>query len=229
MTIYILSLFPEMFEGPFKHSILKIAQIKERVTIRMVNIRDFGIGNHKTVDDKPYGGGTGMIMRVDVLDNAIQSVKKNISKDNSVKTVLLDARGKTFNQSLAKKYSKLDNLILIAGHYEGVDERVNKLIDESVSIGDYVLTGGEIPAMVLTDAIVRLIPGVLKKGVTDSESFSSPTERITLEHPHYTRPRIYKNMKVPEILLAGNHSRTKEWKDTQAIKRTKRERPDLLQ
>lgn len=226
MTIFILTLFPEMFDGPFQHSIVKIAQQNDLVDIRLVNIRDFGIGKHKIVDDKPYGGGTGMILRIDVLDKALKSVDAQIPKEASKKTVLMDARGKTLTQGIVTDMSKLDVLVLVAGHYEGFDERVVSLVDESISIGDYVLTGGEIPAMVITDAVVRWIPGVLKEGVTERESFSSGNS--LLEHPHYTRPRVYKDMQVPEILLAGDHAKTTNWKLDQATKKTKKVRPDLL-
>lgn len=203
MKISILTLFPEMFVGPFEHSIIKRAQEKGKVTIDLVNIRNFGIGRHKIVDDKPYGGGVGMILRVDVIDKALAKFKNR-------RIVLLDARGRTFDQKKARELAKLDHLILIAGHYEGVDERVKEyLVDESLSIGNYVLTGGEIPAMVVVDSVVRLIPGVLEKPqATKLESFSENN----LEHPQYTRPQIYKNWKVPQVLLSGNHKAIEQWR-----------------
>lgn len=211
MRISILTLFPEMFKGPFEHSIIKRAQQKKKVEIELVNIRDFGIGQHRIVDDKPYGGGVGMLMRVDVIDKALTSIKNEKENIKNRRVVLLDARGKTFDQKKARELAKLDHLILIAGHYEGVDERVKNLVDESISIGNYVLTGGEIPAMVIVDSVVRLIPGVLEKAqATQYESFSQLS--TTVEYPQYTRPRIYKKWQVPQVLLSGNHKKIKEWR-----------------
>lgn len=223
MKISILTLFPQMFEGPFDHSIVKNAREKKLVSINFINIRDFGIGRHKTVDDKPYGGGRGMILRVDVLENAILSAKdKNLTKGEQ-KVVLLDPRGKTFNQRKAISLSKLKHLILICGHYEGIDERVRKFVDEEISIGDFIVTGGEIPAMLITDAIIRLIKGTLDEEVTRNESFSPH-----LEHPQYTRPQNYKNLKVPKILLSGNHKKIEEERQETSRKITRKLRPDLL-
>lgn len=209
MKISILTLFPEMFEGPFEHSIIKRAQQKKKVKIEFINIRNFSIGRHKIVDDKPFGGGVGMVLRVDVIDRAISNIKKG-------RIILLDPRGKTFNQKKARELAKLDHLIFIAGHYEGVDERVRKyLVDESLSIGNYVLTGGEIPAMVIVDSIVRLIPGVLAKPeATSQESFAISN---LLEHPQYTRPQTYKNWKVPKVLLTGNHKKIEAWKKAKSL------------
>lgn len=228
MTISILTLFKEMFAGPFDHSIVKIAQKNKLVKINLVNIRDFGLGKHKIVDDKPYGGGNGMIVRVDVLHKAIlHAVSKKRRKKTRV--VLLDARGEKFTQKKAIELSKVDHLILIAGHYEGVDERVTHFVNETLSIGDYVLTGGEIPAMVITDAVVRVIKGVLKKSATESESFSrAEDKKAYLEYPQYTRPRVYKNLKVPDVLLLGDHKKSNEWKDLQSKLITKKLRPDLI-
>src|SRR5258708_6589303 len=176
MKITILTLFPEMFVGPFDHSIIKHAKEKGLVEIVYKNIRDFGIGKHKIVDDKPYGGGVGMVMKVDVLDTAISSVKdKKLSKQQQ-KVALLDPHGKQFGQTKAREYVELQHLILLCAHYEGVDERVRTLIDEEISIGDFVVTGGEIPAMLITDAVVRLLPEVLRKDSTHNESFSIPHE-----------------------------------------------------
>lgn len=218
MKISILTLFPEMFSGPFDYSIINRAKEKGLVEIKFVNIRDFGIGRHKMVDDKPFGGGVGMILRVDVIDKALKKVKRGKSKGESQKTILLDARGKTFTQNKARELAKLDQLILIAGHYEGVDERVKKkLVDETVSIGDYILTGGEIPTMVIVDCVVRLIPGVLAKPeATKFESFST---KSYLEHPQYTRPQVYRSWSVPEILLSGNHKKIGEWKIKEKFRR----------
>lgn len=230
MKISILTLFPEMFAGPFDHSIIKRAQGKKLIDIELVNIRNFGIGKHKLVDDTPYGGGAGMVLRVDVIDKAITSSKcppkARPAKGGKVKSskckervILLDPRGKTFTQPKAKEFAKSDHLILIAGHYEGIDERVKQyLVDEAISIGDYILTGGEIPAMVLVDAVVRLIPGVIKKESRTNESFSKPK---TLEYPQYTKPQVYKRKKVPEILLSGNHKAIDEWRKEQSLISTK--------
>ncbi|MBI4078683.1 MAG: tRNA (guanosine(37)-N1)-methyltransferase TrmD [Candidatus Levybacteria bacterium] len=223
MKISILSLFPEMFIGPFGHSILKRAKEKNAVTINIVNIRDFGIGKHKTVDDKPYGGGAGMVLRVDVIDKAVQSVRCN--KECQEQVILLDPQGKPFIQTTARKFSKKEHLILVCGHYEGVDERVRGLVDLEISIGDYILTGGELAAMVVTDAIVRLLPGVL--GKKESEKIES-FEKKLLEYPQYTRPQAYKNISVPKELLLGNHKAIASWRDKQARARTKIRRPDLL-
>lgn len=225
MKISILTLFPEMFVGPFDHSIIKHAKEKKLVDIDFVNIRDFGQGKHKTIDDKPYGGGVGMVMKVDVLDQAIQSAKDQRLKTNEQqRIILLDPRGKPFTQKKAQELSKLNHLILICGHYEGIDERVRDLIDEEISLGDFVLTGGEIPAMAIADSVVRLIPEVLKQDATTFESFS----KSTLEYPQYTNPRIYKDKKVPEVLLSGNHQKIASWKEKTALQITKKNRPDLL-
>ena len=223
MKITVLTLFPQMFEGPFSHSIVKRAIEKKLVEIEFVNIRNFGEGSHQVVDDKPYGGGTGMILRVDILNKALQSIKqKNILKKNE-KTVLLSPHGKNFVQNEALKLSKLKHLILVCGHYEGVDARFDNFIDEKYSIGDFITTGGEIPAMLIIDSIVRLIPEVLKKGVTSSESFSD-----ILEYPQYTKPQNYKNLSVPKVLLSGNHKKIQEFKDETAKKITLKLRPDLI-
>lgn len=223
MKISILTLFPEMFQGPFDYSIIKNAQEKKKVIIEFINIRDFGIGRHKVVDDKPYGGGHGMILRVDVLDAAISKAKGENPQAFGQKVILLSPHGKTFNQKKAREFSKLKHLILVCGRYEGVDERVKKSIDEELSIGDFVVTGGEVPAILITDAIVRLIDGVLKEGVTANESFSP-----LLEYPQYTKPSTYKNLKVPSILLGGNHGKIKDWRDNEALIATSKLRPDLL-
>ena len=210
-----------MFEGPFDHSIIKRARDKKIVDINYVNIRDFGIGRHKIVDDKPYGGGKGMILKVDVLERAIGKTKNPASR--SQKVILLTPTGKTFNQKIAKKLSGLKHLILVCGHYEGVDKRIEKFVDEKLSLGDFIVTGGEIPAMLIVDAVVRLIKGVLKEGVTSRESFSP-----YLEYPQYTRPRRYKNLQVPKVLLTGNHKKIADWQDIQSIKNTLINRSDLL-
>jgi tRNA (guanine37-N1)-methyltransferase len=223
MRIDILTLFPKMFSGPFDESIIKRAQDKGLVEIKIHDLRAYGAGERRTVDDRPYGGGIGMILRVDIIDKAISKLKTG---NKGTKVILLDATGKKFTQVLAKGLSKTKHLILIAGHYEGFDHRVHeKLVDEVISIGDYVLTGGELPAMVMADAIVRLIPGVLeKKGATKLESFSDPN---ILEFPQYTRPESYKSWKVPKVLLSGNHKNIEKWRKEESVKKTKTVRPDL--
>lgn len=223
MKISILTLFPQMFKGPFEHSIVKKAIEKKKVAINFIDIRDMGIGKHKTVDDKPYGGGKGMMLRVDVLDKAIEKVKDENFNRKSQRIILLDPQGKTFDQKKAKELAKLRHLILICGHYEGVDQRVEKFIDEKISVGDFITTGGEIPAMLITDAVVRLLKGVLKEGVINEESFSP-----YLEYPQYTRPRVYKKLSVPKILLSGNHGKIKGWREKVLLENTKKLRPDLL-
>lgn len=214
-----------MFAGAFNNSILKIAQEKKLVKIDFVNIRDFGVGKHNTVDDTPYGGGAGMVMRVDVIANAITSLKLKVKSSKlKERIILLDPQGKTFNQKKAKTLSKIDHLIFVCGRYEGVDERVRDLVDEEISIGDYVLTGGEIPTMAIIDSVVRLLPGVITKESTENESFSTQL----LEYPQYTRPPIFNNKSVPSILLSGDHKKILEWRKIQAISKTKKRRPDLL-
>lgn len=210
MKIDILTLFPNMFEGPFNESIIKRSLDKSLVEIKIYDLRKWGLDDRRTVDDKPYGGGPGMILRVDIIDTAISNLRSKI-KDPKSKIILLDATGEKFNQQKAIQLSKLEHLILIAGHYEGVDHRIHEhLVDEIISIGDYVLTGGELPAMVIVDSIVRLIPGVVgKKESIIEESHSKPGYT---EYPQYTRPDNYKGWKVPEVLLSGNHKKIKNWR-----------------
>ena len=230
MVFSILTLFPDMFAGPFSESIIKRAIDKKLVTISYVNIRDFAVDKYKTVDDHPYGGGAGMVMRIDVGERALKRITYHVSRiKGKTKIILLDPRGKTLTQKKALELSKLDHCILLCGHYEGVDERVRSLVDEEISIGDYVLTGGEIPAMVLVDSVVRLIPQVLKNpDATKFESFS-PALSTILEYPQYTRPPIWNKKKVPSILLSGNHKKIQEWQERMAKKITKTHRPDLMQ
>jgi len=213
-----------MFKGPFDESILRRAQDKGLVEIKIHNLRNWATDERGTVDDRPFGGGPGMLLKPEPVFNAVEDIKKT-SKRKNVKTILLTPQGPPFNQKTAQRLSKLENIILICGHYEGVDERIRKhLVDEEISIGDYVLTGGELPAMVITDSIVRLIPNVLEKEeATKSESFST-----LLEHPQYTRPEDFRGLKVPEILLSGNHQKIEKWREEQALKKTKKRRPDLL-
>lgn len=226
MKITILTLFPEMFSGPFSESIIKNAQQKELVTITLRNIRDFGEGAHKVVDDTAYGGGVGMVMRVDIVHKAIEAVKiPNVRE----KVILMAAAGETFSESKARNYAELDHLIIICGHYEGIDERILHYIDEEISIGDFVTTGGEIPAMLITDAVVRLLPGVLKPEATQNESFTLTNNTVKLlEHGHYTRPVSYDGYNVPEILLSGNHKKIETWRREESERKTRKNRPDLL-
>lgn len=228
MTISILTLFPEMFTGPFSHSIMKRAQEKEKVTINFINIRDFGIGKHQEVDDTPYGGGVGMVLKVDVLHQAILQAKALVEENTKQQIVLMSATGATFNQAKAKTFAELDHLIIICGHYEGVDERIKEYIDEEVSIGDFILTGGELPSMLITDAVVRLLDGVITEGATEDESFAQQSGETLLEYPHYTKPAEYNGSVVPEILRSGDHPKIAAWRKDQARALTKKIRPDLL-
>ncbi len=223
MKIDVLTIFPEMFEGPFRESMIKRAQEKKLVEIKIHDLRDWAEDKHKTVDDKPFGGGPGMVIKVEVIDKALKALKTD-----KTKVILLTPQGKTFKQKVAKKLSKLGHIIMICGHYEGFDERIREhLVDEEISIGDYVLTGGEIPAMVIVDSVARLLPGVVgnEKSVKD-ESFSPPAGG--LEYPQYTRPAKYKGWQIPEVLLSGDHEKIKKWRKEQAEKRTRLKRPDLL-
>ncbi len=222
MKIEILTLFPEMFKGPFNESILNRAQAKGLTKIKIHNLRKWTKDKHQTVDNRPFGGGTGMILMVEPIYQALKELRQK-----ETKVILLTPQGKTFKQAMAKKLAKEKHLIFICGHYEGVDERIRKhLVDEEISIGDYVLTGGELPAMIVVDTIVRLIPGVLKKEeAVKNESFSTKL----LEYPQYTRPANFKGWQVPEILLSGNHQEIKEWRKKKAKEKTKQRRPDLLQ
>ena len=229
MKISILSLFPAMFVGPFDHSIIQRAREKKLVEIEYINIRDHGIGKHKVVDDKPYGGGIGMVLKVDVIDTVLSTIKDENLKPEQEKVILLGAHGQKFTQGKAQELTTLQHIILLCGHYEGIDERAKTFIDEEISIGDFITTGGEIPAMLITDAVIRLLPGVLKPDATAYESFSLIHGNSTLlEFPHYTTPQEYKGMKVPDILLSGNHKEIKQWREIQAIEMTKKLRPDLL-
>ncbi len=224
MRIDILTLFPEMFQNVLGESMLKIAREKELVSFHLHNIRDFSNDKHRCVDDKPYGGGAGMVMKPEPVFNAVEAVEL---LDDAVSTkILLTPQGETFNQGIADNLSKKTRLMIICGRYEGFDERIRSGIDAiEISIGDYVLTGGEIPAMVVIDSISRLVPGVL--GGDDSLQDESFVNRM-LEYPQYTRPAEFRGMKVPEVLTSGHHSKIEEWKMENAILRTQERRPDLL-
>jgi tRNA (guanine37-N1)-methyltransferase len=223
MKIDILTLFPEMFKGPFDESIIKRAQKKNLVKIKIHNLRKWADDERGTVDDRPFGGGVGMILMIKPIYQALKDLKKPNSK-----VILLSPKGQVFKQKIAQELAKESHLIFIAGHYEDIDQRVKEhLIDEEISIGDYILTGGELPAMVVVDTIVRLIPGVLEKSeATKMESFSK-LENL-LEYPQYTRPANFKGWQVPEVLLAGNHQQIATWREKKALEVTKKRRPDLL-
>ncbi len=219
MQFDVLTLFPEMFE-PIKQSILGKAIENEKIKLKLINIRDFSKDKHKKVDDTPYGGGAGMVMKPDVVYDAYKSVY-----EENAKVIYLSPQGKTLNQKKVEELSKEKHLILLCGHYEGIDQRViDKIVDEEISIGDYVLTGGEIPAMVLIDTVSRYIDGVLNQESIKEESFSEGL----LEYPQYTRPEVFEGKKVPEILLSGHHENIEKWRKEQALKITKQKRPDLL-
>jgi tRNA (guanine37-N1)-methyltransferase len=206
MIIDIITIFPDMFTGPMTESIIKRAQFQNIVSIRIHDLRQWTDLPHHTTDDRPYGGGPGMVMMVEPIDKALKSLKTPESK-----TILTAASGTTFTQSKAGEFSQLQHLIIIAGHYEGVDQRVeDNLVDESISIGDYVLTGGELPAMVITDAITRLLPGVV--GDPQSIIDESHSQAGYKEYPHYTRPEKYHGWEVPKVLLSGNHAAIESWR-----------------
>lgn len=201
-----------MFVGPLTESIIKRAKEEKLIEIDFYQLRDFAEDKHNTVDDTPYGGGRGMVLKVDVVDRAIQKAKSE--SHGKTKVILLSPRGKSYNQDIAKDFSQYENIILICGHYEGFDERIYNLVDEVISIGDYVLTGGEIAAMSIIDSVTRLIPGVIEEESYSDESFmrKDHSGRYLLEYPHYTRPLEYKGKKVPEVLLSGNHAEIDKWR-----------------
>lgn len=221
MKFDVLTLFPEMFE-PMKHSIIERASEKDLIDINLINIRDFSKDKHKHVDDTPYGGGAGMLMRPDVVYDAYSSV----SEENA-KVIYMSPKGKVLNQNMVKELLKESHLIILCGHYEGIDQRVlDEIVDEEISIGDYVLTGGELPAMVLIDSVSRYVDGVLSNSSTVEESFSG--EDKLLEYPEYTRPAEFHGMKVPEVLISGNHQEIARWRREQSLITTYKKRPELL-
>lgn len=225
MFFDILTLFPEMFAGPFSESILKIAREKDLIDIKTVNIRDFAEDKHHTTDEPPYGGGAGMVMKAEPIFKAWQDTQ-NKRAINS-KTILMSPQGQELTQDIVKDLSREEGLTIICGRYEGVDERVrDTIVDQEISIGDYVLTGGELPAMVLVDSISRLLSGVL--GAEDSSKKDSFYNGL-LEHPHYTRPREFNGLKVPDVLLSGNHQLIERWRKKESLKRTLLRRKDLLE
>jgi len=227
MQIDILTLFPQMFVEPFSFGIFQRAVDNGLVSLRVHNIRDFTHDKHNVVDDYTYGGGSGMVMKPEPIFEAVDSIKKELKNQaGDIPVILLSPQGRLFTQQVARELSQQDNLILICGHYEGVDERVSQyLVTDEISIGDYVLTGGEFPAMVVVDAVVRLLPGVL--GSEDSPLDDSHAHGL-LEYPQYTRPVEYRGWPVPEVLLSGNHARIARWRREQIIRRTLERRPDLL-
>ncbi len=221
MRFDVLTLFPEMFE-PIKTSIIGRAIDTNKIELNLVNIRDFSKDKHKKVDDTPYGGGAGMVIKPDVVYDAYKSLE---NKDG-IRVIYLSPQGKALNQKKVEELSKHNHLILLCGHYEGIDQRViDEIVDEEISIGDYVLTGGEIPAMVLIDSVSRYIDGVLKNESIKEESFSNGL----LEYPQYTRPEVFLGKKVPEVLLSGHHENIQKWRKQQAILNTKTKRKDLLE
>lgn len=225
MKIDVLTLFPEMIEGPLNYSMMKRAIDKELVDVDITNFRKFGIGKHEQVDDTPYGGGAGMLLKPEPIFEAIDEINEKHPATNK-RVVLMDPAGRKFDQDMAQEFSEEEHLIFICGHYEGYDERIRELVTDEVSLGDYVLTGGELASLVMMDASVRLIPGVLgnkQSAIEDSHSTG------LLEHPHYTRPATYRGMDVPQVLMNGNHKLIDEWRHQESLKRTALRRPDMLE
>ncbi len=220
MRIDILTLFPKMFEGVLGESIIKRARKKGKVDIRVHNLRDWTDDKHRKVDDKPFGGGPGMVIKPQPLFDAVSALKRRASR-----VVLMTPQGKPLNQPIAKKLSGYKHIIIVCGHYEGIDERFRKkLVTDEISLGDFILTGGEIPAMALVDALVRLVPGVV--GDKDSLEFESFASGL-LEYPQYTRPAEFRGLKVPEVLVSGDHNKVDLWRREMAVRRTKARRPDM--
>ena len=229
MQIDILTLFPQIFQGPFSEGIFKRATSRKLVEVNIHNIRDYTHDRHHIVDDYAYGGGAGMVLKPEPIFEAVEKVKQNIHPregDKGLPVILLTPQGRLFSQQIAEELSRYSHLILICGRYEGIDERVRQhLATDEISIGDYVLGGGELAAMVLVDTVVRLLPGVL-----GSEASAQDDSHATglLEYPHYTRPEVYRSWSVPEVLLSGNHSQIAKWRRQQAILRTLKRRPEML-
>ncbi|MBU2257767.1 MAG: tRNA (guanosine(37)-N1)-methyltransferase TrmD [Candidatus Omnitrophica bacterium] len=227
MRIDIITIFPEMFGPVLNESIIKRVQTKNKVKIYIHDLRDYTLDKHRKVDDRPFGGGSGMVLQPEPIFRAVKAIKSKIkSLKSKVTVILLCPQGAKLDQKIVQGLSKCKHLILICGHYEGIDERVRQsLADKEISIGDYVLTGGELPAMVLVDCLVRLIPGVLgDKNSLNFESF----EGNLLEYPQYTRPAVYRGMGVPKVLLSGDHKKIEAWRKQEALKRTRQKRPDLV-
>ncbi len=220
MKIDVLTLFPDMFTEIINSSIIKRAIEKNKVNINIHNIRDYSTYNNKQVDDTPYGGGAGMVLMCDPIFRAVD----NLKSENSV-VIMLSPQGKTYNQKMAQKFLDYEHIILICGHYEGFDERILSIVDIELSVGDYILTGGEIPAMIVIDSITRLIDGVINSESYENDSFNNNL----LDYPTYTKPRIYRGMEVPSVLLSGHHENIKKYRIEEQIKNTKKKRPDLLE
>jgi tRNA (guanine37-N1)-methyltransferase len=221
MKIDVLTLFPAMFAGPLDESIVKRARETGLVDLKIHNLRDWTHDRHKTVDDRPFGGGPGMLLKPEPLFEAIESLKRE-----KTRVILLSPAGRQFNQAIARELAEQPDLLFVTGHYEGFDERVReKLADDELSIGDYVLTNGALPAMVVIDAVVRLLPGALGD---DASSHDESFSHGLLEYPQYTRPAEFRGMKVPDILVSGNHAEIEKWRREQAKARTKKRRPDLM-
>ncbi|MCR5787676.1 MAG: tRNA (guanosine(37)-N1)-methyltransferase TrmD [Bacilli bacterium] len=219
MRIDVLTLFPESIQGFLDESIIKRAINSGKVEINLINFRKYSPLNNNQVDDTPYGGGAGMVLRCEPIFNAIEDIKTDDSY-----VIMLTPEGKTYNQKIAKSYINMKHIILLCGHYEGFDERIKTLVDEEISIGDFILTGGEIAATAIIDSVVRLIDGVISSDSLESESFNDNL----LDYPTYTKPAEYKGMKVPEVLISGNHALIDKWRNEQRIEKTKEKRPDLL-
>lgn len=230
MNFYVMTLFPEMIEQGLNTSIIGRAMEKELLSVSAVNIRDYTLDKHKRVDDYPYGGGAGMLMAVEPVVRTYNAIREDIQKKTGnterPRVIYVTPWGKPFHQEMAREFAMEENLVFLCGHYEGIDERaLEEVATDFVSIGDYVLTGGELPAMVMIDAISRLIPGVLNN--KDSAEFESFAGNL-LEHPQYTRPEVYNGRKVPDVLLSGHHANIEKWKKEQSLLRTQKYRPDLL-
>lgn len=224
MNIDILTLFPNMFTGPMTESIIGKAVERELVSINPTNIRDYAFDKHNTVDDYPFGGGAGMLLKAQPIVDALDDIKSK-HPETTPRVVLMDPAGKTFNQELAEEFAKESHLVFICGHYEGYDERIKKHVTDEVSIGDFILTGGELGAMVMVDSVVRLLPEVLGNKVSSqTDSFSTGL----LEHPQYTRPRDFRGDVVPEVLFSGNHAKIEEWQEKESLRKTWLKRPDLI-
>lgn len=219
MKITILSLFPNMFDGFLTESIIKRAIQNEKVEVKIINFRDYSVYNNKQVDDTPYGGGAGMVLMCDPIFRCLDEIRTPKSH-----IIILSPEGSIYNEKRAKELSKYEDIILICGHYEGFDERIKTLADEIISVGDFVLTGGEIPAMLIADSIIRLLPGAITNESLESESF----DENLLDYPVYTKPAVYRDMNVPDILLSGDHKKIDDYRESERIRLTKEKRPDLL-
>ena len=227
MQFYIMTLFPEMVMNGLNTSIIGRAMNKGLLSIEAVNIRDYAFNKHNSVDDYPYGGGAGMLMQAEPVYQCYKAIEEKISAEKKPRVIYLSPQGRTFNQTMAEEFAKEEELVFLCGHYEGIDERVlEEIVTDYVSIGDYVLTGGELPAMIMIDAISRLIPGVLHNNV--SAEFESFQDNL-LEYPHYSRPETWHDKKVPPVLLSGHHVNIEKWRREQSVIRTAKNRPDLLE